>query len=100
LPARCRLQELRCAEVDDEGGLNHSLSSHALHRVLADDDAQLDAAGIEDDHQVYLHTAGTAGGDLAADMRRTMSSGLRERVSRSFTMHDVAEALAPSPEGE
>ena len=82
------MQELRCApEVDDSGELRRT--NTGLHRVLADDLAQLHALGLRDGHAVSLHevvsSADGADGAGGMDLHRTISSELRERVSRSFS---------------
>lgn len=94
-------QELRCApEVDESGELRRTTTG--LHRVLADGLAQLHAIGLRDGHQVSLHeVVGSAGGaDGGMDLHRTMSSELRARVSRSFSIHDAVGAVGEPSEPE
>ena len=92
-------QELRCLDDDETtttNELTRTLSSPAMGRLLEDDLEQLQSVGIQDGHQLYLHTVSTPTRDMATDMRRTTSSTLRQRVSRSFGTN----APAPEPEVE
>lgn len=92
-------QELRCLDEDETAAeLTRTLSSPAMGRLVEDDLEQLQSVGIRDGQQLYLHTVSTPAGDVGADMRRTMSSTLRQRVSRSFGTSSPAPE--PEPEGE
>ena len=80
--------------VDDDDELTRTLSSSKMGRIIDDDLEQLQSVGIRDGQQLFVCTVGASVGDTGADMRRTMSSALRERVSRGFSIP------APQPEGE
>ena len=95
-------QELRCLDEDETSTsdeLTRTLSSPAMGRLIEEDLEQLQSVGINNGAQLYLHTVSTTPAvDMGEDMRRTMSSTLRQRVSRSFSTNSPAPE--PEPEGE
>jgi hypothetical protein len=92
VPAPQELTTLPSGVDDDE--LTHTLSSPRMAQIIDDDLGQLQSVGIRDGQQLFVYTVGASVGDTGVDMRRTMSSTLRQRVSRSFSIP------APQPESE